>query len=156
MCDKKSRAPCINCGTCIDYRSKRCYSCYKQYLADTKPARDLKQKEYRKQWYKDNKKKVVAQGKKRAASLSKSTRKGYTLKSKYNITIEDYNNLLERCDFKCQICQKPHTDTNVLAVDHCHTTKKIRGLLCRSCNTALGHFKDDVSLLKIAIKYLKK
>lgn len=43
-----------------------------------------------------------------------------------------------------------------LYIDHCHKTNQVRGLLCFSCNSALGHFKDNVESLKKAIKYLKK
>ena len=43
-----------------------------------------------------------------------------------------------------------------LYVDHCHKTGKIRGLLCNSCNTALGLLKDDISLFKRSIDYLNK
>ena len=43
-----------------------------------------------------------------------------------------------------------------LCVDHCHTTGNVRGLLCDTCNTALGKFRDNIDLLNEAIKYLKK
>lgn len=43
-----------------------------------------------------------------------------------------------------------------LSIDHCHTTGKVRGLLCRQCNIALGKFKEDVTILQSAIAYLKK
>jgi hypothetical protein len=43
-----------------------------------------------------------------------------------------------------------------LAVDHCHTTGKIRGLLCSKCNPALGAFNDNIEILNSAIKYLKE
>ena len=54
-------------------------------------------------------------------------------------------------NFKCAIC-KEQTD---LAVDHCHNSMKIRGLLCNNCNNGLGRFKDSTELLENAIKYLK-
>lgn len=40
-------------------------------------------------------------------------------------------------------------------VDHCHTTGKVRGLLCNNCNTALGLVDDKIEVLKRMIKYLK-
>lgn len=43
---------------------------------------------------------------------------------------------------------------DVVAIDHCHTTGKVRGLLCNGCNKGLGLLNDDVNLLKRAINYL--
>lgn len=74
---------------------------------------------------------------------------------KYNITIEDYDMLEAQQSNLCAICRKPSTNRRRLHVDHCHTTGKVRGLLCFRCNTALGGFSDDVALLESAIKYLK-
>ena len=51
----------------------------------------------------------------------------------------------------CGICEKYFEK---LHVDHCHTTNKIRGLLCNHCNLALGKFKDDIKRLSNAINYL--
>ena len=41
-------------------------------------------------------------------------------------------------------------------IDHCHKTGKIRGLLCDTCNRALGLFKDDIQMLKNSVAYLEK
>ena len=54
----------------------------------------------------------------------------------------------------CAICQK--TDNRKLVVDHDHRTGKVRGLLCSSCNTGLGCFKDDQEYLTSAIRYLSR
>lgn len=43
-----------------------------------------------------------------------------------------------------------------LVVDHCHSSRKIRGILCQNCNHGLGKFKDDTLLMEKAIEYLKK
>jgi hypothetical protein len=51
----------------------------------------------------------------------------------------------------CAICliRKPQY------VDHCHATGKVRGLLCPSCNTALGFFKDSARIVERAKQYLQ-
>lgn len=52
---------------------------------------------------------------------------------------------------ECVICGEPGES---LAVDHCHKTNKVRGMLCSSCNLGLGKFKDDPQLLEFARIYL--
>lgn len=87
--------------------------------------------------------------------------KGYALKRRYKLSETDYLNLLEKQNNLCAICGCLETalDKNLnlpkaLAVDHCHTTGKIRGLLCSKCNIGLGNFQDNISYLEKAIKYL--
>lgn len=69
---------------------------------------------------------------------------------KYGITQEQFDELIKHSGNKCQICG----DTENLVIDHCHDTNKVRGLLCWSCNVALGHFKDSYDKLKNALEYL--
>ncbi len=78
------------------------------------------------------------------------------LKRVYGITPEDYLALLDSQQGRCAICRDEFKETvdKVPHVDHCHTTGAVRGILCFTCNTALGKFRDDVDLLKSAIKYL--
>jgi hypothetical protein len=81
--------------------------------------------------------------------------KNSELKKMFGITLEEYNSLRESQGYSCAICGKSEEDTHSdLAVDHCHVSGKIRGLLCASCNMALGLLKDDKQLLQSAIKYL--
>ncbi len=76
---------------------------------------------------------------------------------KFNITIEQYNEMLEAQEHKCAICgTNKSNDTGTFPIDHCHITQKVRGLLCSNCNTALGLFKDSIVYLEQAIKYLRK
>ena len=86
------------------------------------------------------------------------TQRQYWLKSKYGLNLEDYNNLVKEQNHKCAICDTDEVDSfkGLLFVDHCHTTGKIRGLLCHHCNTALGKFKDSESILMKAIEYVRK
>jgi hypothetical protein len=85
--------------------------------------------------------------------------RAYTLKTKYNITEEAYAMYLESCENRCAICRKEFSQTSkteTAHVDHDHTTGKIRGLLCRKCNTGLGLFCDSENLLLSAVEYLRK
>lgn len=75
-------------------------------------------------------------------------------KSKYGMTISDYDAVLENQNGKCAICEE--TKDKLLNIDHDHTTGKIRGLLCNSCNTALGLFQDKEEVIKRACLYLGK
>lgn len=77
------------------------------------------------------------------------------LKSKYNMTLEEYEILFNNQDGLCAICQKREKQNKLLAVDHCHKTGKIRGLLCSVCNTAIGKLNDDPKLLDKAARYLR-
>lgn len=75
--------------------------------------------------------------------------------SKFNTTPEHMRELLKIT--KCEICgDSAPSHRKHLAVDHNHTTGKIRGMLCDPCNIALGKFKDKISLLENAIAYLKE
>lgn len=79
------------------------------------------------------------------------------LKRKYNMTLEDYNKLSEQQAGRCKICNKEESSkkNKFLCVDHNHSTGKIRGLLCNTCNRALGLFQDDITILYNAFIYLQ-
>jgi hypothetical protein len=77
-------------------------------------------------------------------------------KTKYGISLEDYNILFDKQQGKCKCCNMHQQELKAaLAVDHCHTTGIIRGLLCKQCNLALGNVKDNIQTLKNMIEYLK-
>ena len=78
----------------------------------------------------------------------------YHLKSKYNLTPEEYHEMYSEQRGCCAIYKQPPSSR--LYVDHCHTTNTVRGLLCHSCNVALGHFKDNSKIIKNALDYLKE
>lgn len=80
------------------------------------------------------------------------------IKKFYGITYEQYEELLAQQNFGCAICGSSVSNnkrtSGKLFVDHCHTTGKVRGLLCSRCNHALGQFDDNVELLTKAVSYL--
>jgi uncharacterized protein YfaQ (DUF2300 family) len=80
-------------------------------------------------------------------------------KKSYGTTIKDYDEMLKKQKGKCSICLSTETKNknySYFAVDHCHKTGKVRGLLCDKCNTALGSFQDSPEILLRAIEYLKE
>lgn len=78
----------------------------------------------------------------------------------YGITLEEYTQLLVKQNYVCAICKYPEKFSSKsgkikrLAVDHCHKTKKIRSLLCFSCNAVLGLINDNILILSEMKKYL--
>ena len=73
------------------------------------------------------------------------------LQVRYGITAGQYDVMKTRQKGKCLICDKK---TDRLVIDHCHKTKKVRGLLCNGCNTSLGLMKENLNILYKAIQYL--
>ncbi len=77
--------------------------------------------------------------------------------STFGLTPEGYAELLARQNERCAICWRHQTEfSRALAVDHCHDTGKVRGLLCSGCNTGIGNLKEDVGVLQTAVAYLLK
>lgn len=65
---------------------------------------------------------------------AKKAKKKFEMKHRYGLTLEQHADILDQLDKKCAICRK---ETR-LHVDHCHTTGKVRGMLCPSCNFIIG------------------
>lgn len=137
---------------------------FKEYYLKNKDALAEKQKRYReknkdklreksREYYRKNKIEVRAK--------QKEARRKHTLK-KYDLSEEQYNVLLENQNYLCAICGRPEVkvcskgNIKSLAVDHCHTTGIVRGLLCSNCNVGLGNFEDNNLYLSSAISYLEK
>lgn len=78
------------------------------------------------------------------------------VKSQYSLTVEDYAWILHGQDFKCAICRVALNMRRNAAVDHCHKSGTVRGILCKACNTAIGQLEDDTNRLSNAIAYLTK
>ena len=81
--------------------------------------------------------------------------RSWSLKTRYGITESQYNEMLASQNNRCAICETPaDKQDRLMAVDHCHKTGVIRGLLCNSCNLGIGSFRDNPRLLQGAISYL--
>lgn len=83
--------------------------------------------------------------------------KNIALKRYYNLTLQEVENLFTNQNKKCKICNIEYltvSKSGGLYIDHCHNTKKVRGLICIKCNSLLGNCNDNISILKSAINYL--
>lgn len=122
----------------------------------------------KKRYYEKNKEKAIKTSKQwqiKNRELVNKRSKGYHLKRFFGLTVEQYDQMNKDQDYKCAICGQKETKIDHrtqkvknLSVDHCHRTGKIRGLLCISCNSMIGHAGlggDDHTILEKGIGYLK-
>jgi hypothetical protein len=87
---------------------------------------------------------------------NKESQKNSQLKSRFNITLEEYNKMFQKQNGVCAICGKnEEIKGRSLAVDHNHQIGKVRGLLCGKCNKMLGLSNDNIIILESAINYIK-
>lgn len=118
-------------------RSGFCPPCYKKNYRSSAKAKEYQSKYY-KDWSKNNEDKV----------------KDHQLRRYYDINLEEYREIEKSQNYKCKICLQTNKHTRMFAVDHCHKTGKVRGLLCTNCNTAIGLFEENKDNLLRAIEYL--
>lgn len=83
----------------------------------------------------------------------KSVKKATHLRTNYGMTLEHYEWLLDAQGGCCASCGRPNPGQRSLHVDHCHTTGKIRGLLCHHCNTAYGLLQESEELISRLLDY---
>lgn len=93
--------------------------------------------------------------KRRWHSKSQIEKHATRVRSMYGITPEQFLEMYEKQGGKCAICEEKPTTMRGLHVDHCHDTKRVRGLLCHGCNTGIGALKESPKLFNNAIKYLE-
>lgn len=138
---------------------RRCYQYYKKYMhSHPKDARvincqkiidehDKRKETVAQEWNRDDKIKRMR------SPHAYRTRRNKALRDRYGITIEDYEILLMKQNGVCAICGSKG-NKKPLYVDHNHTTKKVRGLLCPRCNTCVGFIEVSKQILKKADEYL--
>lgn len=117
--------PCKHCKNTKRYtHSKKCFECVKLW-----------------------------NGKNKEKKTYKLIKRNWQLKNTYGITLQQYNQLLENQNYLCKLCGTKLKNDKSSHVDHCHNTKKIRGLLCHHCNVGIGYFKHNPALLRKAALY---
>lgn len=123
------------------YRGK-CDDCYNTHYREK---HRKKSNEERKKVYQERKAKTTFE-----------TRKDKRLKLRFNISLSDFQKMLEDQDSKCYICETLFITDRDAHVDHNHKTGRIRKLLCRPCNTSLGLLEENRQILSNCIKYLEE
>lgn len=114
---------------------------------------------YRKDYYEANKERLLAQQRERGRKNYAAKPDGYRARAKtfrlkqYGLTTRQFEEMLKAQNGMCLICV---VKMDPPAVDHCHATGKVRGLLCRGCNSALGLFRESAEMLDAAAQYLRK
>lgn len=134
-----------------------CRSYNKESISRNPEAHALRCKNWRLRNLDRHKELVRRHGARNSEKIASSRRKG-----KYGT---DGSDLIEKQNWRCAICGDRIASGTLLTgvkpipryahLDHCHVTKKVRGWLCRGCNTALGHMKDDPTRLRKAAEYLE-
>jgi hypothetical protein len=92
----------------------------------------------------------------------KPARRAYSRKKLFGITPDQFTAMLEAQGYACAICRDkkqlfgPVGGADSFHVDHCHRTKKVRGLLCSKCNQAIGLLREDIEIISAAKAYLER
>lgn len=139
------------CKKCIPKRDPKKR---REYEAQWRAANRESQKAYLAKWYAGNQDKVKAYRQQNKARIRERTRQ-WALKTKFGLTVEDFDRMLASQSNACAVCQTVAPKTG-WHIDHCHSTGKVRGILCTNCNPMLGFAKDNTDTLKAAIRYLEK
>lgn len=168
--DKRAAGYCSNCRKIKtknkyheddNFRQKFLQTCklrQQKIYADEEKHNEFRMKNNA--WKRQNKDILNEKSRKRRSKLSVEERKDEVLRHSHGISYKEYINMLEACNFKCMICKREvkaiSSDYSTKAcVDHCHSMDKIRGILCKDCNSGLGYFKDNIDSLSQALEYLR-
>lgn len=129
---------------------KTCRKCglkkdYSNYYKATSGTRDGYRHECKQCWiescktyHKENREERLAAGRERY------------YKTNYNLTAEEALQLKDSSN-GCEVC-----GNNPVVIDHCHSSGKVRGLLCNKCNQALGSLNDDPNIIYKLGDYMRK
>ena len=106
-------------------------------------AKDMCRNCYYRQWRMDNPEKA-----RRSVNNAR-------LKKVYGIDLNEYEDMLIRQGYLCLICGDKLLPGFRTHIDHNHTTGRVRGILCHSCNVAIGFMREDIRIAKRILEYLE-
>jgi hypothetical protein len=109
------------------------------------------------QWQRENRERhLAAQRRRRERSENKAKEREGHLKRTHGITQSDYDAMVDAQKGRCKICGRRPAEGKSFHIDHDHVTGRIRGLLCSSCNHALGLFAESPERLRRAALYVTR
>jgi len=156
--DKQRKDGYYSC--CKECKNNQKHRYYMEHEKESKEKKDnahqyyLEHKEHyaeiSKQYRKENKSKIAKASKERAGR-----NRELQIKRKFNLTLDDYNTMINNQNNKCAICGDELKFGKLTAIDHSHTSGKVRGILCHNCNVAMGLLKENVNTLQSMITYLE-
>lgn len=134
-----------------------CFACYRRKRYAEDPEYRAARIDSASKYYRKNAGRVAARVRAGYAKSGGRTQVfARRIRHRWGMSLKDYRTLLKAQDGRCAICRRMPERARRLAIDHCHKTDKIRGLLCRLCNLVLGNAKDSAKILASAITYLEK
>ena len=134
--------------------NSRCRKCIGAYMQRHYLENRNREIQKRREWYAKNRKQSIACVKQNYAN-KKEQIKFQRIFKKYKLTKEAYLQMKEDQNGRCAACKLENSSKD-LAVDHCHKTGKVRGLLCDQCNTSLGLLKDSPLRIKALLDFVEK
>lgn len=146
------QSTCLGCGESFNKKRRFCDKCVRDISKEDRASI------YKRYHYKTNPEKYAAW--KAGSPVPPEKAKLYNIKYTYGVSAAEYKLLEERTGGVCPICLRDPVETfnrnKWMVIDHNHATGQMRGLLCHSCNIALGSFQDDQERLRRAIEYLQR
>lgn len=155
---KSARGYQYKCKSCVkDYdKTDHRLSYQREKVSEWRASNPEKRAEQKLRHYLKNKEKIDQKAKD-WYNNNKDKYKDRAMRRKYGISTEVYNQMRESQNYRCAICGLGEESlTKGLVVDHCHGSGKVRKLLCTTCNTGIGMFKDNPRILALAVDYLKE
>jgi hypothetical protein len=142
------------------------YQAHKEEIKEQVRQRKLenpdKVRECNRNYYKNNKEDCIAYQKEYRKTYKNTDGYKQSIRrrnlKRYGLTLEAFDEMITTQDGRCAICERKAEDVSdkPLAVDHSHTTGKVRGLLCQFCNTALGSLREDIDVMQKMIAYVEQ
>jgi hypothetical protein len=140
---------------CRDGRRGDCIECFRAAANARNAANPQANRDRVRRWQEENPERYREKLKefKQSPAGKRSDRKGH-LRRKFGMSLEDYDELVEKQGGVCAVCGYPPDEGKSFHIDHDHDSGRIRGLLCSRCNHAIGLLRDDPEVIESALTYL--